>query len=41
MVEIHKVKDDDYVSGEAILNYNKKRSEWAWKAIRINKVYST
>jgi hypothetical protein len=41
MVSAHNIKSDDYVSGQAILNYNKKRSEWGWKAISINKVCST
>lgn len=41
MVETHNIKSDDYVSGQAILNYNKKRSEWGWKAISINNVCST
>lgn len=38
MVKTHNIKNDDYVSGQAILNYNKKRSEWGWKALRISGV---
>ena len=41
MVKTHKIKDDDHVSGQAALNYDKIKSEWSWKAIKINKVYST
>ena len=41
MVRTHNIKSNDYVSGQAILNYNKKRSEWGWKAISINNVCST
>jgi hypothetical protein len=36
MVKKHNIKNDGNVSGQAILNYNKKRSEWGWKAISIN-----
>lgn len=35
MVEEHQILDDCLVSGIAIINYNKKRLEWGWKAIRI------
>jgi len=38
LVQAHNIQDDDYVCGTAILNYNKKRSTWGWKAIRINDV---
>jgi hypothetical protein len=41
MVKTHKIKDDDHVSGLAVENYIEKKSEWSWKAIKINKVYST
>jgi len=37
MVKAHNIKDDNRVSGKTILNYNKKRSEWGWKAISIDK----
>ncbi|WP_020560809.1 DUF7017 domain-containing protein [Thiofilum flexile] len=38
MIKAYDIRDDDYISGKAILNYNKKRSEWGWKAISINSV---
>jgi hypothetical protein len=41
LVKAHKIEDGDYVSGQAVKNYNKKKSEWSWKAIRINKDNST
>lgn len=31
------IEDGDTVSGTAVLNYNKKRSSWGWKAIFINR----
>lgn len=34
------ISDGDFVSGNAVLNYNKKRSEWGWKAISIKDVSS-
>lgn len=38
IVKAYGIKDDDRVSGKAILNYNKKRLEWGWKAISIDSV---
>ncbi len=35
LVERYGIKDDDVISGLAVLNYNKKRSTWGWKAIRL------
>jgi len=32
------INDDDWVSGKAILNYNKKRLEWGWRVLNIDKV---
>jgi len=34
----HRINDGDRVAGLAILNYNKKRSEWGFKAIKIDHV---
>ena len=34
----HRIEDDARVSGMAVLNYNKKRSSWGWKALKINTV---
>jgi len=38
MVDEHRIADDCMVTGMAILNYNKKRFEWGWKAIFIKNV---
>lgn len=32
------IHDGDVVTGVALLNYNKKRSEWGWKAISIEQI---
>jgi hypothetical protein len=32
LVKAHGLNDGDFVSGSALLSYNKKRSEWGWKA---------
>lgn len=32
------INDGNFVTGYAVLNYNKKRSEWGWRAISINEV---
>lgn len=32
------IKDGDVVSGVALLNYNKKRDEWGWKAVSIEQI---
>lgn len=34
----HNLEDDDCVEGLAVMNYNKKRNKWDWKAIKINDV---
>ena len=36
LVATHAIDDDDDVSGIAVLNYNKKREVWGWKAIILN-----
>ena len=41
LVKAHKIEDGDYVSGQAVKNYNKNKSEWSWTAIRINTFNST
>jgi tetratricopeptide (TPR) repeat protein len=38
LIRENSISDGDFVSGHAVLNYNKKRSEWGWKAISISKV---
>ncbi len=32
------INDGDFVTGKAVLNYNKKRSEWGWRAINVDSV---
>lgn len=36
LVERYGIEDDDVISGLAVLNYNKKRSTWGWKAILVD-----
>ena len=36
LVERYSIVEDDFVTGTAVLSYNKKRSTWGWKAIVIN-----
>lgn len=38
IIKKYNIKNDDYLTGKAILNYNKKRCEWGWKALIINSV---
>ncbi|MBE0448651.1 MAG: hypothetical protein IBX64_11235 [Actinobacteria bacterium] len=40
LIRQNNIRDGDFVTGKAILNYNKKRSEWGWKAITITEVQS-
>jgi len=35
LMKTHHIEDGDEISGIAILNYNKKRSSWGWKAVSI------
>ena len=35
IIRANHLEDGDIVSGSAMLNYNKKKSEWSWKAISI------
>lgn len=35
LIEEYKIKDGHFVHGMAILNYNKKKREWGWKALDI------
>ena len=35
------IKDGDKVSGKAIINFNKKKLEWGWKALSIDNVSSS
>ncbi len=41
LIRKNNISDGDFVTGKAVLNYNKKRSEWGWKAIRIASVEPT
>ena len=36
LVRQHEIEDSDIVEGTAILNFNKRRSEWGWKSIIID-----
>ena len=36
MISERGIQDDDFVSGTAILNYNKKKNSWGWKALKID-----
>ena len=40
IVKDKNIKDGDEVSGKAIINFNKKKLEWGWKAISIDNVSS-
>lgn len=40
LIRQNNISDGDFVTGQAILNYNNKRSEWGWKAITITEVQS-
>ncbi|WP_066016375.1 tetratricopeptide repeat protein [Endozoicomonas atrinae] len=35
LITKHTIEDGDQVTGTAILGYNKKRSTWGWKAIKV------
>jgi hypothetical protein len=36
LINKYNIQDEDVVTGNAVLNYNKKRSQWGWKAILIS-----
>ena len=38
LMNLEHIRDGDLISGVAIINYNKKRSSWGWKAISIKKI---
>jgi len=38
LVSREDIKDDDIVSGVALLNYDRKHGNWGWKAISIDKI---
>ncbi|MBG2876092.1 hypothetical protein I4902_13475 [Proteus alimentorum] len=38
LIRENSISDGDFVTGYAVLNYNKKRFEWSWKAISILEV---
>ena len=41
LVNDKNIKDGDRVSGKAIINFNKKKLEWGWKALSIDNVSSS
>lgn len=38
LIEKYNIHDGDYVNGVAVINYNKKRLRWGWKALQISSV---
>lgn len=38
LINQYSINEDDYVNGVAVINYNKKKSTWGWKAITISKL---
>lgn len=36
MVRAHKMQDGDFVTGRAVINFNKKKRVWGWKALAID-----
>ncbi len=38
LIDRNNIEEGNFVTGIAVLNYNKKRSMWGWKAILINNV---
>ena len=41
LMQSHYLKDQDQITGTAILSYNKKRAEWGWRALLIDEVKTT
>lgn len=37
LIKQKNIENGDQISGVALLNYNRKRNEWGWKAISVNK----
>lgn len=40
-IDSNNLEEGDEISGTAILNYNKKKNKWGWKAIKIDTVEKT
>lgn len=38
LVREYNINDDDQITGLAVINYNKKRARWGWKAITVNSI---
>lgn len=36
LISEHHIEDEDYIKGLAIINYNKIKGKWGWKAISIS-----
>ena len=36
IVRAHDMQEDDIVSGKAVINYNKKKGTWGWKALSVD-----
>lgn len=37
LMKKHQIRENEFIRGVAILNYNKRREEWGWKAVSIDK----
>ena len=35
LMQEHEIEHGSFVNGTAIINYNKKKGSWGWKAIKI------
>lgn len=41
IVRSHDMQDDELVSGRAVINFNKKKRSWSWKALTIDALQGT
>lgn len=41
IVRSHDMQDDELVSGRAVINFNKKKGSWGWKALTIDALQDT
>ena len=41
IVRSHDMQDDELVSGRAVINFNKKKRSWGWKALTIDALQDT
>jgi hypothetical protein len=38
LIEKYNIENDAKVAGKAVINFNKKRATWGWKALSIEEV---